>query len=234
MFPRDVDTVFFDAGGTLVRIDYDRVVAIAREGGVAIDPARMPHGDAAARRAVDRRLRALRAEADSDDARVPGYFEALLAGAGVAAEAVAAVARALEAHHREENLWRVPFDDAASVLAALRRAGLAAAVISNADGRARALLESVGLTAHLDFVIDSSEEGVEKPDPEIFRRALARGGTTPERAVYVGDIYSVDVEGARAAGLVPCLLDPTGSYADADCPRVASLTELRERLTRGR
>ncbi|NNL64867.1 MAG: HAD family hydrolase, partial [Myxococcales bacterium] len=50
-------------------------------------------------------------------------------------------------------------------------------------------------------------------------------------ALYVGDIYAVDVLGSRAAGLVPCLLDPLGRYARADCARVANLSELAGRLT---
>jgi putative hydrolase of the HAD superfamily len=226
MLPRDLDAIFFDAGGTLVHVDYDRIVELAGHHGVVLDRARMPHGDAAARRAVDRRLAALRAELDRDDARVPGYFEALLLGAGAVAEVAAELARVVEAAHRESNLWSVPFADAATTLAELRDHGLALAVISNADGRVRAVLERAGLTEHLDFVVDSHEEGVEKPDPEIFRRALARAGAAPERALYVGDIYSVDVAGARAAGLTPCLLDPTGGYRDADCLRLAALADL--------
>ena len=232
MFPDDLDTVFFDAGGTLVHVDYAFIVELAAGHGVAIDPARMPHGDAAARLAMDRRLQAVGARADSDRARVPSYFETLLLGAGVAAQAARSLAPHVQAAHRQGNLWRVPFADAAAVLEGLRAAGLATAVISNADGRVRAVLEAAGLLAHLDFVIDSHEEGVEKPDPEIFHRAVARRGTAAARAAYVGDIYAVDVVGARAAGLAPCLVDPTGSYAGADCPRVASLSELLERLGR--
>jgi len=217
-----------------VHIDYDFVVRLAAEAGLAIDPARMPHGDAAARRAVDRRLERLRAGEDSDDARVPHYFEALLEGAGVPAEAARTLAPRVREAHLERNLWRVAFRDAAPALAALREAGFATGVVSNADGRVRAVLEAAGLAPHLDPVIDSHEEGVEKPDPEIFRRALARSGQAAGRALYVGDIYSVDVLGARAAGLAACLVDPTGGYRDADCPRVASLRELAERLVGGR
>lgn len=226
MVPDALDTVLFDAGGVLVHVDYAFVVALAADHGVAIDPARMPHGDAAARHAVDRRLLQRGAGDDSDAARVPGYFEALLAGAGVADEVARELATHVQEAHHAENLWRVPYEDAAETLAGLRAAGLSTAVVSNADGRVRALLEAAGLLAHLDYVIDSHEEGVEKPDPEIFRRAVARSGTEAGRAVYVGDIYAVDVLGARAAGLAAYLVDPTGSYADRDCPRVESLTEL--------
>jgi len=234
MFPAELDAIFFDAGGTLVRVDYDFIVALAARRGIAVDPARMPHGDAAARLGVDRRLRAMRAGADSDQARVGGYFEWILAGAGVAPEPARELAAEIQAAHHEEGLWRVPFADAAETLSGLRTAGFATAVVSNADGRIRAIMQAAGLLPHLDFVIDSSEEGVEKPDPEIFQRALTRAGTSAERSLYVGDIYTVDVLGARAAGMAACLLDPTGSYEDADCPRVASLAELLGHLTGSR
>ena len=49
-------------------------------------------------------------------------------------------------------------------------------------------------------MIDSALVGVEKPDPAIFRAALEALGVAPEEALYVGDLYEVDVVGARAAG----------------------------------
>jgi FMN phosphatase YigB (HAD superfamily) len=40
---------------------------------------------------------------------------------------------------------------------------------------------------------------------------------TAGEAVYVGDLYSVDVLGARAAGLDAILLDPLGLWGPRDC-----------------
>jgi putative hydrolase of the HAD superfamily len=109
---------------------------------------------------------------------------------------------------------------------------LRTAVVSNADGRVEALLSTAGLRPHLEFVLDSHYEGVEKPDPEIFRRALARLGVPGERALYVGDIYAIDVVGARAAGLAPVLIDSVGAYGEVDCPRIERLSDLLDRLPR--
>jgi putative hydrolase of the HAD superfamily len=75
-------------------------------------------------------------------------------------------------------------------------------------------------------IVDSHLEGVEKPDPEIFRRALARLGATADRTLFVGDIVSIDVVGARGAGLRPVLLDAAGAYEDADCDRIARPGDL--------
>ena len=54
-----------------------------------------------------------------------------------------------------------------------------------------------------------------------------------ETTIHVGDLYNVDVVGARAAGLRGVLLDEAGLYPDADCPRVQSLTELADAIERG-
>jgi putative hydrolase of the HAD superfamily len=99
----------------------------------------------------------------------------------------------------------------------VRQAGLVAGVISNSNGSVRAILEETGLAAHLDFIIDSSLVGVEKPDPRIFHLGLREAGVAAAEAVYIGDLYSVDVLGARAAGLDGILLDPGGFWAPRDC-----------------
>src|SRR5207245_10183635 len=80
------------------------------------------------------------------------------------------------------------------------------------NGSVRASLQETRLAAHLDFIIDSSVVGVEKPDPRIFELGLREAGVGARHAVYVGDLYSVDVLGARAAGLDGILLDPGGFW----------------------
>ena len=99
-------------------------------------------------------------------------------------------------------------------------------IVSNASGSVRAAFERIGLARYFEVIVDSGVEGVEKPDPRIFRLALERMGERAERAAYVGDIYHVDVIGARAAGLRPVLLDPHGIHGEKPCERVQSLDEL--------
>jgi len=105
----------------------------------------------------------------------------------------------------------------------VRQAGLRAAVISNSNGSVRSILSALGLTAHVDFVLDSAEVGVEKPDPRIFELALGQARLAPAEAVYVGDLYSVDVRGARASGMRAVLLDPGGHWGARDCPMAPDL-----------
>jgi FMN phosphatase YigB (HAD superfamily) len=44
--------------------------------------------------------------------------------------------------------------------------------------------------------------------------------------VYVGDIYEIDVQGARAAGMRPVLIDPLWRWNDVDCDRIRGLHDL--------
>jgi putative hydrolase of the HAD superfamily len=111
-------------------------------------------------------------------------------------------------------------------LPALRAAGYRLGVVSNSDGSVARGFAASGLADLFEAVVDSGLEGVEKPDPAIFRIALERIGTTPEETVHVGDMPSVDVEGARAAGIAPILMDPYDAFPDLGIPRVRSLADL--------
>ena len=221
-----VAAVLFDLGGVLLHLDYAAIAERAGSLGIALDAALLPRAEAQARRAIDARVARHNGSIDSDAARIPDYFDDLLAAASVAADARAPLVTQLRSDHRARNLWRVPLEGAHETLAALRRAGVRTAVVSNADGRAERLLVEAGLAGDIEVVLDSHYEGVEKPDPEIFRRALARLEADASKAAYVGDILSIDVVGSRAAGLRPILMDATGGYADAPCERIARLPEL--------
>ena len=105
--------------------------------------------------------------------------------------------------------------------------------MSNANGKLRVLFDRLALAGCVDVLLDSHDEGIEKPDPRFFELALERSGARRETTIHVGDIYHVDVVGARAAGLRGVLLDEAGLYPDADCPRVRSLGELVDQIAAG-
>jgi FMN phosphatase YigB (HAD superfamily) len=105
--------------------------------------------------------------------------------------------------------------------------------VSNANGTIREAFRRVDLYRYFDCIIDSHEEGVEKPDPRIFANALGRSGADAATTIHVGDFYQIDVVGARAAGIRGVLLDEGGLYDGADCPRVRSLTELESQIAQG-
>lgn len=222
----ELDAVLFDAGGTLVELDFAFIADCARQHGVAVEPHALRRGESEARRRIDDRASQSGSVVDTDEDRRARYFAVLLEAAGVTPTEVAPIVAELDAAHADANLWRVAIEGAATTLSALRARGLSTAVVSNADGRIEAILTKLGLTPHLSLIVDSHLEGVEKPDPAIFHRALTRLGIEPARAAYVGDIYSIDAVGARAAGMIPVLLDPFGGYRDVDVATVASLGAL--------
>ena len=86
------------------------------------------------------------------------------------------------------------------VVRKLRRQGWRAALLTNATNRLDADLARLGLREEFDAVINSSELGVAKPDPEVFRLACRLMDATPEECVFVDDRWE-NVAAAREAGL---------------------------------
>jgi putative hydrolase of the HAD superfamily len=223
-----IETVFFDAGGVFLHPDWARVSAVLAARGIALAPERLAQADTRARHDIDT---AEQIRASDDAGRWLRYFELTLRAAGWPdAAAPAAALEALRAEHRRASLWTLVSPDAVTALARLAARGLRRVVVSNGDGRLRRLSAELGLAACFDLIVDSGEVGLEKPDPRVFQLALERSGAAPGSTVHVGDLYHVDVLGARGAGLRAALMDPADLYVGADCPRVRSLTELADRL----
>jgi HAD superfamily hydrolase (TIGR01549 family) len=163
----------------------------------------------------------------SEDLLWRDYFTTIFRRTGVPEERVAAVSDSVRALHRTDHLWTHVQEGAAEAITRVRELGYRVGIVSNADGRVGALLEALGLAQLVEFVIDSHAVGVAKPDPRIFRMGADRLGLPPGECLYVGDLYAVDVVGARAAGLVPLLLDPFDRFAEwEDVERIATVCEL--------
>lgn len=124
-----------------------------------------------------------------------------------------------------------PFPGSQELLASLRERGLRLGIISNWSTRLPALLEELGLSKLVDFVLCSALERAEKPDPVLFERALARAGVAPDEALHAGDDLEKDFLGARRAGLRAVLVDHDGTQPDGP-PRVRDLFELGEWIGR--
>lgn len=224
-----LSAVFFDAGGTLVHLDYARVRgALRRTVGRAPSAESLAGAEYAGRAAVEHAMAA--DPSLGDGARWPVHFAGALASLGFSRAELELAGPEIRAEHGRGNLWSVVQPGAADGLAALRAAGLVVGCISNSDGTVEALLEQVGLAGQLDFVIDSGVVGVEKPDPAIFRLALERAAAAPGAALHVGDLFPVDVVGARRAGIEPVLLDPLGRYGERGCRTARDVPSLCREL----
>ena len=95
--------------------------------------------------------------------------------------------------------WRLA-EGAKDTLSELRNRGYRLAVLSNNDSRLRSVLKDLAVDLLFEKIFISSEMGIEKPDPEIFRKVEKSFGTDPSRFLHIGDSHSRDFEGARQAG----------------------------------
>ena len=179
-------------------------------------------------------LRGVSGEVAGSNRRKRLYLRALLESAGLSPEAARDMVVPLRRAHDAFNLWRRVPPHLGPALARLRSLGFRVAIVSNSEGRLLDVFTRVGLGEAFELVVDSHFEGVRKPDPEIFRRALSRLGVEASRAVYLGDIPGVDVAGAHAAGMKAVLVDALGFYVDHTAsPRVESVSEFVERYVEG-
>ena len=222
-----IQTVFLDAGGVLVNPNWSRVSDALSRHGVAVSSAILAAAEPAAKKRLDT---GDTIKATNDQQRGWTYFNLVLTEAGIPlSQATDAALAELHAYHQTHNLWETVPDEVRPSLAALRAAGLRLVVLSNANGTLHRAFDRLGLTASFDVVFDSHNEGVEKPDPRFFQIALERSGADAATTMHVGDLYHVDVIGARRAGLREGILfDVAGLYDEVDCPRVNSLAALVE------
>ncbi len=161
------------------------------------------------------------------------YNLAYVESVGVPANDVAYAAHVLE-RTRNAFVWRWPMADSVKALALLVASGMPVGVVSNASGQIEEVLQRSGVCQVGDgpltsvrVIIDSHVVGVSKPDARIFDHALVHfEGIDPARIAYIGDSVTMDVGGARAAGLHPILLDPFDDHEGADFDRIQSMLEL--------
>jgi HAD superfamily hydrolase (TIGR01509 family) len=144
--------------------------------------------------------------AATDQERATAYLETLFLLGGVPAGRLGEVRTCLARMHQELHLWCSVAEPTRTALARLKTAGFLLGVVSNSEGRAEQALEAAGLRDYFDVVVDSGVLGIEKPDPRIFQAALQALRVAPEEALYVGDLYEVDVVGAHSAGIEAVLV----------------------------
>ena len=220
--------VFVDAGNTIVALDYERITRRLQDEGHVVEELAVRAAEARARVRLDPHL------AGGTGTETPDvfglYFRYVAEELGLSWSdrmgQLAAELKGIEPF----GLWSVPIPEAAPALDDLRRRGLRVVVVSNSNGTVARLLATIGLAGHVDAVVDSGVVGAEKPDPRIFRHAARVAGVAPEEAVHVGDLYSVDVLGARAAGCRAILIDPVAAWGPVDCPTVRDVADAARHI----
>jgi HAD superfamily hydrolase (TIGR01509 family) len=229
ILPDQVEVVFLDAGGVLLYPDWERVSGILAKHGIAVTSAQLAEAEFPAKRRMDD---AGFTTSTGDITEPDGYLGWVVKATGIDYddEALHAAARDFQDEHVRANLWSVVPDEVHPALRRLRASGYRLGLISNTEDNLRPVLDRTGLDTYFESLVLSSEVGSEKPDPAIFREALRQMPVSPERAIFVGDFYSIDVVGARGVAITPILLDAKGLSSDRDVTRISSLTELADLL----
>lgn len=87
------------------------------------------------------------------------------------------------------------------MLSGLHEQGILIGLVSNCfSEEAQVIRESI-LFPYLDAVFLSWEQGVAKPEKEIFLRCIKRLGVMPKECLYVGDGGSGELEAAKGLGM---------------------------------
>lgn len=120
------------------------------------------------------------------------------------------------------------FDDTLPVLNELQAGGYRLGLISNFDGWLENLLVELDVGKLFDVTVISGVEGVEKPDPAIYRLALERAAVEPQQALHVGDSPALDIEPALEVGMHAVLIDRARHYSDDSHRSITSLEPLPE------
>ena len=94
-----------------------------------------------------------------------------------------------------------PYEETEHVIKTLYDKGYNIGIIANQSLGTEKRLEDWGLLKYIKLVVASAEEGVAKPDKEIFLRALSRAECLPENAVMIGDRIDNDIEPANRLGM---------------------------------
>jgi len=224
-----VELLSLDAGGVLVFPNFERISDTFARHGIRVSPDALRAADPHGRLAVDTADGVART---TDADRGSMYFRIMFERAGVPADApMQGVLAELWAYHTEHNLWEYVPPEARAAVERLAASGLPLAIGSNANGIIHRVFERTGLRRYFSVICDSQAEGVEKPDRRFFEILVARAGGRPETTLHIGDLYHVDVVGARAAGLQAMLFDPHDLYEAYDVQRVRTLDEVTASVT---
>ena len=128
---------------------------------------------------------------------------------------------------RDGANWKIYQDVIESqIFVKLKERKIILGIISNWDSRLISTLDSLELKDHFKFILPSAVVGSAKPDKKIFDEAIRLSGVEPHEACHIGDEVKTDFDGARNAGIHAILLDRNNQFDESIQPKVRSFLEL--------
>jgi putative hydrolase of the HAD superfamily len=199
-----IETVLFDIGGTLLRVRSSVGAIYARAAAARGFELRAGAIDERFRRAWQRSVaRAASRGHVCSDSILRREWRLIVAesfGDAVPPAALDPIFAELYDAFSSSDAWELA-PGAIEALGCLRALGVRLGVLSNWDSRLGPMLAALGLAECFDFTVVSHEVGYEKPHPAMFRAAIERAGTGPDRMLHVGDSREADIDPARALGM---------------------------------
>ena len=199
-----IKTIFFDAAGTLIYLPQSvghHYSLVARQIGLLLDAGALDAAFAHGWKRMPARP-AINGPREDDD---KGWWRELVdrvldrVAPDLAELDRDAYFEAVYGHFAEPGVWEL-YPEVSRVLESLH-GHYDLGVVSNFDGRLRMIFEHLGISRFFSRIFLSSELGADKPDPEIYRRALRLSEVRPNEALHVGDDPERDWKGGAAAGL---------------------------------
>ena len=206
---RNIDTVFFDMGGTLETLSFDEarrrqasadLLAFLRSRNLNPNCA-----EDAFYTAVTLGLQTYRQTNTKSLDELPALdicTQFVLKDFEFPADALASICDEFMLRLEMSFYYREMRPEAGVVLKALQDRGYSLGIISNVMSKdcVQVNLARYGLLEYFDVLVASAVHGRRKPDPSIFLYACEQMGVSPDQCMHVGDKTSRDIVGARRAG----------------------------------
>ena len=215
--------LLLDAGGTFLFVDQDYLAEVADAHGLQVEAKRFYEEHFRLVHWFDtyvstqRRFLSRLSEP---------YSQILLRLTGLPEESAEQAAQVAEARHEQRHLWEFTFPWIVETLDQLKEEGYRMSIVSNADGRVEEELRNLEMRGYFERVYDSEVVGVEKPEPGIYELALNDLDLQPEEALFVGDMFYIDIWGANRLGIPGLHLDPLGLYEGWPGEHIRDLRQL--------
>lgn len=103
--------------------------------------------------------------------------------------------------HSKEEAFKHLHPEIIPMLRALKEKGLRIGLISNCFSEEATVIKKSILYPFFDAVCLSFDEGIQKPDPAIFKRCTEKLGVSTDECLYVGDGGSNELETAQSIGM---------------------------------
>jgi putative hydrolase of the HAD superfamily len=215
----DVDFTLIYPGPTFQASGYQE---FCRRYGIEVDPGQFSGAVASAGRLLEGPD-----DIAYDDEIYIGFTRHIIEAMGGRGEAVDACAREIYAEWAACHHFEL-YDDVPDVLRSLAASGVRIGLVSNSHRCLASFQSHFELQGLIAASVSSSEHGLMKPHPSIFRAALDLMDVPAPNALMVGDSVLHDVEGALRAGMKAALLH----RGDTPHPREGELLQRGVRTLR--